>query len=146
MLVQEHRAGSVQSALGYDGDQEHTTATAEAFEFDGKKQLKQTWPVHAQKSSSTMSQRQLICLVQVLLKTASTLCQATTSMGEDKLKKQLSAGHIGEDWMDELQPIIGLTSRYDRFGEWENVEHRKLIPAEPAKSTLGGLNTEGPLT
>ena len=56
----------------------------------------------------------------------------------------LSAGHIGEDWMDsdafcELQPIIGLTSRYDRFDEWENVEHRNLIPAEPAKSTMGRL-------
>ena len=116
-----------------------TTATAEAFEFDGKKQLKQTWPV--QRSSSTKSQRQLVSLVQVLLKTANTLGQATTSMGEDKLRKQLSAGHIGEDWMDsdafcELQPIIGLISRYDRFDEWENVEHRNLIPA---KSTLGRL-------
>ena len=65
-------------------------------------------------------------------------------MGEDKLRKQLSAGHIGEDWMDpdafcELQPIIGLTSRYDRFDEWENVEHRNLTPAERAKSALGGL-------
>ena len=58
--------------------------------------------------------------------------------------KQLSAYHIGKDWLDsdafcELQPIIGLTSRYDRFDEWENVEHRNLIPAKPAKPTLGGL-------
>ena len=58
--------------------------------------------------------------------------------------KQLFAYHTGKDWLDsdafcELQPIIALTSRYDRFDEWENVEHRNLIPAKPAKSTLGGL-------
>ena len=58
--------------------------------------------------------------------------------------KQLSAYHIGKNWLDsdafcELQPIIGLTSQYDKFDEWENVEHRNLILAKPAKPTLGGL-------
>ena len=49
-----------------------------------------------------------------------TFGQATTSADEDKWMKQLSAHYIGKDWLDsdafcELQPITGLTSRYDRF-------------------------------
>ena len=70
--------------------------------------------------------------------------QATTSVDEDKWMKQLSAYHIGKDWLDsdafcELQPIIGLASRYDRCDEWENVEHRNLIRAKLAKPALEGL-------
>ena len=44
---------------------------------------------------------------------------------------------MDSDAFCELQPIISLDRH--RFDEWENVEHRNLIQAEPVKSTLGGL-------
>ena len=144
VLIQEHRAGSVPWIRRVRLDTRSRAYDANSRSFGIRRQETAQTHVAGARAKKQFDQRQLVSLVQVLLNAASTLGQATTSMGEDKLKKKLSAGHIGEDWMDsdafcELQPIIGLTSRYDRFDEWENEEHRNLIPAEPAKSTLGGL-------